>query len=326
MATFRSWGKQFCAYFDAGRFETLPCIQQQAFLNNCLDDVLRARVDREASATTPVFSQVPGLLTCFRVLDAVFLESNPIHLRRKQFFDARQRKGQTIIEFREELLSLIEEADGANIGVNDLICMMLQIGASDPALRRELGAIRNPTLNIFNEKIEGFEQARKTELSSAHGLAAKGSNPRRQGGQQGRNNTKTTPNKSGNSERSRRAALRGRCFRCSREDHLLPQCSYPASVKCNTCNGQGHISPACGKRQAANLSQAAQPTSSPSSPASIVPQMQQLAIGYDGAAHSPSTFSSPDGAASANWGSQSISSRAGTYYTPSNRPTPEMPL
>ena len=82
MATFRSWGKQFRAYFDAGRFETLPCIQQQAFLNNCLDDVLRARVDREASATTPVFSQVPGLLTCFRVLDAVFLESNPIHLRR----------------------------------------------------------------------------------------------------------------------------------------------------------------------------------------------------------------------------------------------------
>ena len=72
-------------------------------------------------ATTPIYSNVPGCLTCGGILDSVFLETNPIHLRRKQFFDARQREGQTIIEFREELLSLIEEADGDNIRVNDLI-------------------------------------------------------------------------------------------------------------------------------------------------------------------------------------------------------------
>ena len=101
---------------------------------NCIDEVRRARVNREASATTPIYSNVPGFLTCGGILDSVFLKINPIHLRRKQFFDARQREGQIIIEFREELLSLIEEADGDNIGVNDLICMMLQIGASDPAL------------------------------------------------------------------------------------------------------------------------------------------------------------------------------------------------
>ena len=54
-----------------------------------------------------------------------------MHFRQKQSFDARQREGQTVIEFRENLLSLIEEADGDNIDVNDLICMMLQIGVSD---------------------------------------------------------------------------------------------------------------------------------------------------------------------------------------------------
>ena len=41
MAIYRSWGKQFRAYFDAERFDALPCTQQQAFLNNCLDDILR---------------------------------------------------------------------------------------------------------------------------------------------------------------------------------------------------------------------------------------------------------------------------------------------
>ena len=143
MATFRTWKKQLCAYYDSGSISSLPCTQQQAYLNNCVDEALRSRTDCESTATTPVYSPIQGLLTCVRVLDNYFLEVNPIHLRRKQFFDARQKEGQSIIEFRDELLSLINEADGANIGVNDLFCMMLQIGASDTALQRELGAIKN---------------------------------------------------------------------------------------------------------------------------------------------------------------------------------------
>ena len=57
------------------------------------------------------------------------------------------------LEFREELLSLIDEADGTNISVNDLVCMMLQIVLSDQGLQRELSSIREPTLQSFTEKI-----------------------------------------------------------------------------------------------------------------------------------------------------------------------------
>ena len=160
-------------------------------------------------------------MTCAGILDLVFLESNPIHLRRKQFFDARQKEGQTIIEFREELLFLIEEADGDNIGVNDLICMMLQIGASDPALRRELGLIKNPTVLVFNDKIEGFEQARKTESSFAYGLAAKGTPVRRNQNPSNSKNTQCAGQTRGNGERSRRTAMRGRCFRRSHAPTVL---------------------------------------------------------------------------------------------------------
>ena len=53
MATYRNWGKQFRAYFDAGCFDSLPCTQQQAFLNNCLDDVLRARINSCLLYTSP---------------------------------------------------------------------------------------------------------------------------------------------------------------------------------------------------------------------------------------------------------------------------------
>ena len=101
---------------------------------------------------------------------------NPVHLRRKQFFDARQKECQSIIEFRDELLSLIDEADGATITINDLVCM-LQIGASDTALQKELGAIQNPTLPAFNRAIEGYEQSRKTTAISAHGNATSKPSP-----------------------------------------------------------------------------------------------------------------------------------------------------
>ena len=122
--------------------------------------------------------------------------------------------------------------------MNDLICMMLQIGASDPALRRELGSIKNPTLIAFNDKIKGFEQARKMESSSAYGLAAKGTPSRCDQNPSNLKNTQCAGQTRGGSERSRRTALRGRCFRCAREDHMLPQCSYLATVSAISVMGQ----------------------------------------------------------------------------------------
>ena len=130
-STFRTWKKQFRAYYDSAQLGALPCSQQQAYLCNCLDTVLRARIDREASNTTPVYTPITRLITCMSILDQTFLESYPIHVLRKHFFDACQKEGQSVIEFREELLSLLGEADGVNITCNDLICMMLQIGLSD---------------------------------------------------------------------------------------------------------------------------------------------------------------------------------------------------
>ena len=151
----------------------------------------------------------------FKILDSAFLEIYPLHIRRKQFFEARQKEGQSPFEFREELLSLIGEADGTNITVNDLICMMLQIGLSDQGLQRELSSIREPTLQSSMEKIEGYEQGLKSTGSSVFANAAtKGPTPRRSAPQNSRN-TSSNPNR-GKGERSRRIALHGKCFRCAK--------------------------------------------------------------------------------------------------------------
>ena len=101
----------------------------------------------------------------------------------------------------------MDEAGGANIGVNDLICIMLQIGVLDAALQRELGAIKNPTLLDFNDKNEGCEQARKTTASTAYGNAAsKGASQRRPSTGPPKSNFRSAAPR-GRGERDRRLAL-----------------------------------------------------------------------------------------------------------------------
>ena len=98
-STFHTWKKQFRAYYDSAQLGALPRSQQQAYLCNCVDTVLRVRIDRKAAGTTPVYSPIVSLFICIAILDNIFLEAYPIHVRRKQFFDARQKDGQSATEF-----------------------------------------------------------------------------------------------------------------------------------------------------------------------------------------------------------------------------------
>ena len=194
---------------------------------------------------------------------------------------------------------------------------MLQISASDSALQRELGAIKNPTLQSFNTKIEGYEQARKTTATTAFGITASKTSPQRRLPMNNQNKPNNRPsNTRGRGKRDRRLALHGRCFRCAKDDHILPQCSYPADIKCNLCSASGHITPACSRCQ--NVRAIQQLPHSQSTAAS-----QQLALTYDGnfpADGASSWVSSPSAPSS------SAMSRAGASYMPANRPTLEMPL
>ena len=174
----------------------------------------------------------------------------------------------------------------------------------------------------FSEKIEGFEQARRTEPEAAYGNAAQRPTPsRRPPAQGGRPSTRNNVSRN-RGERDRRLALRRKCFRCAKSDHMLPLCSYPDSVKCNLCGAVGHITPACGRCQVAQSVQQI-PASSSTTPTSS--SSHQLAIAYDGGSNysaDNASWPTPSSASS----SISSSTRAGAFYTPSNLPTPEMPL
>ena len=85
-----------------------------------------------------------------------------------------------------------------------------------------------------------------------------------------------------------------------------------------TCGMQGHIAPACSRRQNA---QAISSSPSPAPSAS-----SQLTIAYDGGSNFPSDGGSAWQLPSSSASTVSASNRAEAFYLPSHRPTPEMPL
>ena len=190
--------------------------------------------------------------------------------------------------------------------------MVLQIGVSDSSLQKELGAIKNQPCRRSTKSWRVLNRHVKLQpllLLEAMLLVEVDGSQICQG----------MPNP-GRGRGERCLALRGKCFRCARDDHLLPQCSYSERVKCNSCAAIGHISAACDRSQ--NVRSKLQSLSAFFPSTSSAQQPQQLAIAYDGG---PASQFSADGASSA-WANVSSSSRAGGFYAPLNRPTPEMPL
>ena len=51
--------------------------------------------------------------------------------------------------------------------VEDIACMMLQNCFTDPALKAKLGAVKRPTLDIFNDIIESHEAGKRAVNVSA---------------------------------------------------------------------------------------------------------------------------------------------------------------
>ena len=119
---------------------------------------------------------------------------------------------------------------------------------------------------------------------NAYGLAVSRTNTsvgRRNTNAANKSQNRNQPSKN-RGERDRRLALRGKCFRCARSDHMIPQCSYPETVKCNLCGAVGHVSPACSRRQSAQAMQYQHIPSQASPSPSSSHNSHQLAIAYDG--------------------------------------------
>ena len=227
------------------------------------------------------------------IISEFFRERNPLMTRRRAFFNYRQSVGQDIMSFRENLRSLADECDIGNMTLEETLCLMYAVGVRDDKLREKLYEISEPTLTKFNTVMDAWVQRnRQMDDHDKHPAAAM------KVGDKGKKKEAPKRPPLSEEEKSRRRGIKGRCFRCGQQDHMMPACKMSPSITCNICKAQGHMAAVCSKTSA-RVIQGDQN------------QQQQQQI--------PAIDYFPQGAAAQNVGS----SYAVSSY---NRPTPEVPL
>jgi len=289
---FRTWQRQFRAYYSASNMAAAKLVDQQAYLLTCLDSELAKRIIRDSSPTTPVIDGMDGMVTCMSLLGSYFQAKYPILLRRKQFFSYTQQAGQSERDYIEELHSRADEADLANMNMEDMLCLMYVSGLTDSRLRERMSEVEQPTLAVFNNLVDLHMHAKATAGTEARALAT-GGRQGKQGNQQKERKKKEISEK----EKMRRKAMKGKCFRCGNGTHMIPECKQKSDVKCNKCGDVGHMASAC------MTTAAAQVTTHPeqSAVAQDYPPLPALpALSYEDQAH--------------------------VRHTQFNQQTPEMPL
>lgn len=291
-ATFSIWKRQFRAYFSASNMAVARAADQQAYLLTCLDNDLSKYVMRNSTDTTPILA-AGNAHTCTSILNTYFEQRYPALVKRKLFFAARQKDGQTEEDYCEELRSLADEADIANMTLEDSLCLMYITGLRDVELVKRLGEIEDPTIRQMDAIIRAHANSKATTAATSRATKA---NQGKKSGQPG-----GTP--MSDWEKKRRAGIEGKCYRCGSNTHRQPACTLDKKTKCTTCKRTGHVASVCGK-----------PATRATQAETSQPNTQQ----DDG--HSwPALEYNPDTAA----GAVALTNAARAYVS---EPTPAMPL
>ena len=100
-----TWSIQFRSYFDASKFDTLPVVQQQAFLKQGLKPDVWTAIKHKINDDTPVFSNPLDLEedSCQKFIENAFKIRYPLIMRRYKFFTYERRGNQTVTNFRAKL-------------------------------------------------------------------------------------------------------------------------------------------------------------------------------------------------------------------------------
>ena len=192
----------------------------------------------------PLFPNNAGNPSCFDTIDSLFREKIPVLLRWVQFMNHKPEEGQDGMSWREELRNLADNADIKDIDTSDLLCVIYVTGIRDNNLREKLLEAHNPTIVKFDRVMNSFDQAKKQlseikpQAQALHAFTQTGrpkqsTKPSRLGEQRTRREASVQRSRGQPSreEQMRRDKLFGKCFRCGKADHMLPDCTCPTHLE-----------------------------------------------------------------------------------------------
>ena len=128
--------------------------------------------------------------------------------------------------------------------------MTLLSGIRDAHLREKLSELEQPIFQAVGVLIDAYLHSKGTSRPSAAANCSEGRS------QQQNKNKNAGGQKITDTEKKRRVAIKGKCFRCCSGEHMANNCSVAKDVKCRSCGAQGHIQSACGPGKARTTEEA----------------------------------------------------------------------
>ena len=144
----------FRSYFDASKFDTLPVVQQQAFLRQGLKPDVWTAIKHKINDDTPVFSNPLALEedSCQKFIENAFQIRYPLIMRRYKFFTYERKGNQTVTNFRAKLRELAAAAQLEQMGQNDYLIFRMIAGINDSYTADKLLSIPQADFNL--EEVE----------------------------------------------------------------------------------------------------------------------------------------------------------------------------
>lgn len=141
--------------FNKNNMSKLDIKVRRAMLNACLDPRIASalRTHQKIKAETEIDTPNTG---CLDVLREIFLEKNPLWLRRHWYFQCIQTKDETVEQWWSRKLDKARECDLRNITAKEIGMLELIRGIDNQALRREFHYVTpyirmGTQILVFNE-------------------------------------------------------------------------------------------------------------------------------------------------------------------------------
>jgi hypothetical protein len=173
---FRSWVRKFRAFYTTSHLERCTIEEQQCYFYAYIDVHLETKLKTVIRVTTPIFGDTDS---CISALTEEFLLKYPLFSRRLDFFRCQQTPKQPFSDFIVNLKQKGDEADLADLTVDELYMFRYVCGCTNEKLQEKLLKLNNPTLEDMEHEILNYKIAQNAiksiekESSSRFAQAAK---------------------------------------------------------------------------------------------------------------------------------------------------------
>lgn len=250
----RTWVKAFEAYYTASGMRLHPQDAQVAYLWNCVEPVLAARIQEDVREDAPV----RGEASCMEAIKRYFVIKYPLILRRMDYYRAVQFTGERFVDYLARLSILEQEADITTLTVPQQRVFRALVGTSDAELQEHLLRLEEPTWEQLATVGSNHEGARQVQDRLKPGTAVSAravSEYKRAGKESGRGRSperKQAPVKKTWPVDAANKSMEGRCACCGARGHKRPSCPKLATARCGKCGSDRHMAFTCDQGQVFN--------------------------------------------------------------------------